>query len=590
MSKFEEYQGDGREILRWLWHGYLKKYWVYIVVAVVLMAAEGASYGALSYLIQPMFENVFELRDQQALLVVSAAIFGVFLMRAVAGFAHKVLMNYVGYRVAAKLQGDLLGHMLTLDTQWFQRTAPGNLISRVQGDTNAAATIWSTVLTAGGRDVVALLSLFAVAISIDWRWTLIALVGAPLLMLPLMALQRMVRRMARRSRSIVAQVTTRLDEILHGVVPIKLNGLEARETDRFVTSVDENVATLVKVQVGRAAIPAMIDIVAGLGLFGVVYLGGGEVIAGDKSTGEFMSFIFAMALVFDPLRRLGSVSGAWQTALASLERIHVVFLARPTIVSPATPAKLSGPTAEADIEFDNVAMSYVDTPVLNGLSFRAPAGQVTALVGASGAGKSTVFNLLARLVDPQSGTITLGGVALDTFSIDALRNMFSVVTQDALLFDETLRDNVLLGRTDISDAQLQAALDAAHVSEFLKELPDGLETMVGTRGSSLSGGQRQRVVIARALVRNAPILLLDEATSALDSKSEKIVQNALDRLSHGRTTLVIAHRLATVRDAHQIVVMDKGRVVETGKHAELLAKDGMYAGLYRLQFSEHEGQ
>ena len=299
-----------------------------------------------------------------------------------------------------------------------------------------------------------------------------------------------------------------------------------------------------------------------------------------------MSFFTAMSLAFEPLRRLGQMSGQWQTAAASVDRIRDVMDEQPLLTSPASPASL--PDGAPQIQFDDVTLSYADLPVLRGTSFVAEAGKTTALVGASGAGKSTIFNVLTRLVDPQSGSVKIGDVAVQDTALPKLRAKFSVVAQDAALFDESLRENILLGRTDIDDAQLAKVVDAAHVADFLPQLADGLDSPVGPRGSNLSGGQRQRVAIARALLRDTPILLLDEATSALDTKSEAIVQAALDRLSKGRTTLVIAHRLSTVRNADKIIVMDQGRVVDEGKHDDLLDRGGIYADLYRMQFSKTE--
>ncbi|MEM9524542.1 MAG: ABC transporter ATP-binding protein, partial [Pseudomonadota bacterium] len=362
----------------------------------------------------------------------------------------------------------------------------------------------------------------------------------------------------------------------------KLNTLEDYQSRQYAGLMRQRIRTQLKAVFWKASIPGIVDIAAGIGFFGVLIYGGQEIIAGEKTVGEFMSFFTAIALTFDPIRRLGALSGAWQNAAAGIERLLELFETRPTLTVPAVPKHLDENLP--DIGLEDVYVAYGHLPVLRGTSFRAEAGRTTALVGASGAGKSTVFNVLTRLIEPASGRIVVGGVPVDQFHPADLRGQFSVVRQDALLFDETLRDNILLGRKDVSEDTLKSVLDAAHVTGFLSSLPNGLDSPAGPRGSNLSGGQRQRIAIARALLRDTPILLLDEATSALDAQSEAVVQNALDRLSEGRTTLVIAHRLATIRNADKIVVMDEGRVVEEGCHDTLLAREGVYATLH--QFDE----
>tara|TARA_R110001583_G_scaffold194983_4_gene368296 strand:+ start:63496 stop:65409 length:1914 start_codon:yes stop_codon:yes gene_type:complete len=574
-----------RTLIAWLWRDYLHRYVVLVAVALVFMALEGAMLGALSYLIKPMFDRVLVAKNSDAIIWVALAVFGVFTARAVASFSHRVLMAVVGQRVAATLQARLVAHMLTLDGRFFQDHPPGTLIERTRGDSAVVSSVWGTVLAAFGRDLISLLSLLTVAILVDWRWTLIAVAGAPLLAVPVTLLQNLVRRTTRSARQASARVSTRLDEIFHGATTIKLSGTEAREADRFHGEIKHFVTLQIKSEAGQAGIPALMDIVAGLGFFGVLLYGGHQIIDGTKTVGEFMSFFTAMALVFEPLRRLGNVSGVWQAARASLERIYAIFAERPEITSPATPKALPIAAKDADIRFENVRFAYADAPVLNGTTFTAEAGKTTALVGASGAGKSTVFNLMTRLADPKEGSISIGGVATTELSLPDLRGLYSVVSQDALLFDESLRDNVLMG-AEADEAKLNAALKAAHVDDFLPKLDQGLDTQVGPRGSGLSGGQRQRVAIARAVLRDRPVLLLDEATSALDAQSEKVVQTALETLSKDRTTLVIAHRLSTIRNAHKIVVMDKGQVVDEGTHDELLARGGLYADLYRLQYAD----
>ena len=571
-------------LFSWLWRNYLRHHIGWLLVAILFMTIEGSMLGALSYMMQPMFDRVFVGGDANAVWSVGLTITGIFALRAVSGVSQSVLLTRIAQRTAAALRLDLLRRMMRQDGAFHLAHPPGFLIQRIQTDVNAINDVWRAVVTGTGRDVVALVALMGVAVSVDWRWTAVTLIGVPLMAAPVAAIQRFVRGQARSARDLGAALATRLDEVFHGIVPVKLNRLERYQADRFAEKTEAYVGAEVRAAFGSALIPGMVDLMAGLGFLAVLVFGGSEIVAGEKSVGEFMSFFTAMGLAFDPIRRLGSISGLWQVAAAAMERIKALMEAPITLTSPDDPA--APPEGLPDIVVEGVTMSYGDAPVLNGLSLRAEAGKTTALVGASGAGKSTIFNLLTRLVDPSDGTVKIGGVEARAMSLDDLRGLFSVVSQEAMLFDETLRENILLGRTDVSEDKLREVLDAAHVSDFLGQLSHGLDTMVGPRGSALSGGQRQRVAIARALLRESPVLLLDEATSALDAQSEKVVQQALDRLSGGRTTLVIAHRLSTIRDADKIVVMDRGRVVDEGRHEDLLARGGIYADLHRLQFQD----
>jgi ABC-type multidrug transport system fused ATPase/permease subunit len=570
----------------WLWRDYLRHHKGLLALALLLMAIEGSMLALLSRMVQPMFDEVFTEGDRNALYWVGFAVMGIFLIRALTAAGRTILMTLIQQNAAADMRRHLLTHMMTLDTGFFQIHPPGQLIERVQGDVGAINSVWASILTALGRDLVSLIGLFSVALWIDWRWTLIAVVGVPLLVLPSLLVQAFIRRRSRTAREIAGRISTRLDEVFHGINPIKLNRLEKYQGDRYNGLIREGIDANVRTSVGQATVPALIDIMTGVGFLGVLIYGGSEIISGEKTAGQFMAFFTAMSLAFDPLRRLGAMAGQWQMAAASVERLQQVLNMQPTILSPAKPHAVPGDLPE--ITLDDVHLQYGDLPVLRGASFTAQAGKTTALVGASGAGKSTIFNVLTRLVEPATGAVMINGTPINTLDLGELRGLFSVVSQDAALFDETLRDNILLGRTDISDTQLQDALDAAHVTDFLPMLSDGLDSPAGPRGSNLSGGQRQRIAIARALIRNTPILLLDEATSALDTKSESIVQAALEKLSAGRTTLVIAHRLSTIYNADKIVVMDQGRVVDQGTHDELIARGGIYADLNRLQFSQQE--
>ena len=573
--------GADRALAGWLWRGYLRPQRWAMAGALVLMALEGSMLGVLALLIQPMFDEILVARRGELIWLVAAAVAATFVLRAMASLVHRTLMAHLAESVVARIQADLVRHLMRLDRGFHQLHPPGVLIERVRGDVAPIAQLQLALIPALGRDGVAVLALLGAALWTDWRWTLLALVGVPLLILPIRFLMRLVRRVGSEARAASAIASNRLDEIFHGIDTVQLSALESREAGRL----DRALAMVRKAQVravfGSAGMSSLADVVAALGFAFVLAYGAGQIIAGERSVGEFMAFFTAFALLFDPLRRISALSGGWATVLASVERVKRLMDEVPRITKPVHPR---APLPDARIALEHVGFGYGRAQVLNDLSLVAEAGETTALVGPSGAGKSTIFTLIARLADPQEGRVTLGGVDLRQMDLRALRARISVVAQDAALFDETLRDNITLNTPNVTEARLRAAIEAAHVDAFLGDLPQGLDTRVGPRGSALSGGQRQRVAIARALLRDTPVLLLDEATSALDARSEGLVQAALERLGAGRTTLVIAHRLATVRRAQKIVVLDAGRVVEEGGHDALLARGGAYARLHALQF------
>ena len=556
-----------------------------LALAFGIMVIEGSTLGALSYMLEPLFDRVFAAGGDAVLWPIGLAIFGLFAVRATTSLTSKTLLAMISQQVAARMQRDLLAHLLRLDMGFFHKHSPGALIERVQGDTLAVQGVWISLLAGVGRDLVALVGLLAVAISIDPEWTLAAIVGTPLLILPAAVLQRYLRRKAMHLRDQAGARATRLDEIFHGIQAIKLNRMEDYQNDRFAAIIARITRAETRNAAGRAVLPSLVDLVTGLGFLAVLMLGGREVADGTRTTGEFMAFFSAMVLTFQPIRRLGDMAGLWQMASASLERIVRLLAETPSQRRPVVSPSLS-PALPPGLRFDGVEFGYGETPVLKGLSFEAEAGRITALVGPSGAGKSTVFHLLTGLADPAQGRVEIAGIPTTDLTLADQRALFAAVSQDSALFDDPLRDNLLLGQTGIAPEAIEQALAMAQATDFVARLPQGLETEAGPRGTTLSGGQRQRIAIARALLRNAPVLLLDEATSALDAASEAALSAALEAASAGRTTLVIAHRLATVRRAHRIVVMDQGRAVEIGTHEELLAKGGLYAQLHALQFKD----
>ena len=574
-----------RAIFVRFWRGYLRAHLALIIAAFLVMMIEGSTLGLLSTMLEPLFDKAFAPGGSGALLWIGGAILGLFLVRAIASVLGRWLLARINSAATGAMQADLVRHLLTLDANFFQTHSPGKLIERVQGDSQAAQGAALALIGGLGRDVVALVGLFVVALLIDPIWTAAALVGAPLLMVPAVLLRRYLHRKALLTREQAGLRATRLDEIFHGIQAVKLNRMEHYQANRFQKIVEIIRRAEVKTALGRSLMPALVDVITGIGFFAVLMLGGAEVASGERTTGEFMAFFTAMALTFQPIRRLADLAGQWQIAETSLARVFALFDTQASDGRPPTSLALPAPGAP-EIRFEDVAFDFPDRPVLKGLSFTAAAGKVTAIVGASGAGKSTIFQLIAALVDPRQGRILIGGVDVRKMSLFDQRALLSVVTQDAALFDETLRENLLLGRGDVDEARLAAALADAEVTDFTTALPMGLETPAGPRGSALSGGQRQRIAIARALLAEAPILLLDEATSALDTRTEALVTQALARAQRGRTTLVIAHRLSTVKGADKIIVLDEGRLIEQGTHAELTAKGGLYAQLQQAQLRD----
>jgi len=577
-----------RELSRWLWHNYVRQWMPYILLGMLLMAIDGAMTGVLSALLRPMFDDVLVGGRSEMVLLVALAISGTFVLRSISTLLYKSLMAYVSNKVMTDIQLRLTSHLMTLDQGFHHEHPPGHLIDRIRGDTQELAAIFERLIPGFARDGISIIALVCVALYTDVQWTLIALVGVPLLVLPAAIVQRFVRKIGVTARDASASASTRLDEIFHGVVTIQRIGLEDRETSRLDAVLKRFRLARVRTVAGQAAMGSMSDLVAALGFGLVLVFAGRQIVAGERTVGEFMSFFAALAFLFEPLRRLGGLSGAWQTVLASVDRVHRLLQEKPRITQPTGALAALPQPGQEELQFDAVTFAYDQDPVLHSLSLIAEAGKTTALVGPSGAGKSTVFTLLTRLADPQQGQITIGGQNVRQMDLAGLRRLFSVVAQDSALFDETLRDNIVMGDETVTEARLQAVIKAAYVDEFVGQLPDGLDTRVGPRGSALSGGQRQRVAIARALLREAPVLLLDEATSALDARSEAMIQKALDTLSEGRTTVVIAHRLSTVRNADKIVVMEAGRVVEQGSHDALMAQGGSYARLYAMQFDSKD--
>ena len=575
-------EDDKKPLFKWFWSLYVREHFALLFIALIFMSIEGSMLGLLSYSIKFLFDNVLVSKDTSSILFVAVVIFSIFSIRAIAGFVHRLLTVNVCQKIIKVIQDRMVAHLLNMDVGFHQKNSPGILMDRVRADSKALSESVGEAFMTVGRDGFSLISLLAVVFFIDWKWSLIAFLGIPFLVLPILLLQGLVRSRAGENRDYESKANVRLDEIFHGITDIKLNRAEGRERNKFFDILQLTHKVRLRLEAGMAGIPAMIDVIAAIGFLAVMVFGAIDITSGSKTIGEFMSFFTAMALIFEPLRRLSNVSGNIQVAMASLERVFKIFEEKSSIVFP-TLSSVEKKFDKIGIEFDSVHFSYEDKKVLENITFGIEEGTSNAIVGYSGSGKTTLFNLITRLIDPSSGLIKLNGINIKDFCLNDLRSLISVVRQDGMVFDETILENIRFGKPTASDGEIREAAKMAYVDEFTNELKDGLNTVVGPRGSTLSGGQRQRISIARAFLRASPLLLLDEPTSALDSKSEELIQKSLSNLAKHSTTITIAHRLSTIVDSDKVLVLDNGKIMGQGKHSKLLLENSLYSNLFKSQ-------
>ncbi|MED5531886.1 MAG: ABC transporter ATP-binding protein, partial [Pseudomonadota bacterium] len=568
---------DSNILTSWFWEKYFRKYAAILIIGIVFMTLEGGMLGLLSYSIKAMFDDVFVPSNKAALLSVGLIIFAIFLLRALSGLIQRLIVTWVSQKVEKALQESLLEKLINLDMDFFNKVSPGVLIERMRVDTRAVTGTAGTIFITLVRDGVSLLSLVAVALYVDWTWTVIAFIGAPLLIVPVFFLQSWIRKTSSENRTIEGNLSLSLDEIFHGIAIIKLYSIEAYRLGLFKVLLEKVRKIKLKIEGGIAATPALIDFIAGIGFLGVMVFGGGQIVAGEKTIGDFMAFFTAMALIFEPMRRLSNVAGNFQVMLASAEKVFRFFQVNNSInrqkpeLGNSDVINFSG-----EILFEKVSFKVDDKLILDKVNFSVSPGELVAFVGKSGAGKTTILRLLAGLIAPTSGRILIDGKDISAIPVNRLRANMSIVIQENQLFDESIYENVRIGKLGASESEIEHACLSAFVNEFADDLPEKLFTKVGPRGNKLSGGQRQRINIARAFIRNTPIFLLDEPTAALDAKSEKLVQKAFNETITGRTTLIISHRIANIINAQKVIVMDNGVIVEQGTHTELMEKKGLY--------------
>ena len=572
--------------LPWFIKNYVSGKWLLVVFAIVFMAIEGSMLGFISYAVKELFDTVFVPQDKKSVLYVGLLIFTIFSIRAISGFLQRSLILRASIEIISKLQKKIAAHIIDLDYEFFFDNSPGDLIERIKGDGQIIQVNFVQIVMALGRDSVSLLALLSVAFWIDWRWALISLLGIPILIIPILLLQKYILSVSSKSRVSSARVTTLLDEAFHGVASIKQNGIETYIKSRIDNSVDKTRHAWIRSELGIAGMPALIDLVAAVGFLGVMIFGGMEIISGKKSIGDFMSFFTAMALIFEPLRRLSNVSGQLQLLNASLERVFNVSKIQPNItyVKDKSSIGLKKVRKKQLIQFDNVCLSYGDETILKNVSLKIEKDKFVSFVGVSGSGKTTMLNLISRLIEPTSGTIYLNGKELRHIPIEDLRKKVSVVTQENNLFDDTIRQNIILDAQDLNEDNLSYVLDETTVNDFILNFEGGLNFNVGPRGMNLSGGQRQRVALARAFLRDTEILLLDEPTSALDPQTSKRINSALKRISRKSKTIILTtHKLDIAMHADVIFVFRSGQLVDQGSHFDLINKVGPYKTLWESQ-------
>jgi len=562
---------------------YLNPYRGKLLIALICMVGVAALTASLAWLVKPALDEIFLNKNAQMLVYIPLLVALVYIIKGFCDFGQYYLMSYIGQSVIRDLRDEMFARLEKMSVGFFVRHSTGELLSHMSNDVALVQGAMTNAIAGVVRDAVTVMFLLFVVFYRDYKLALIAIVIFPLAIYPLLSLGRKLKRYSRRMLVTLEDITERLNETITGIRIVKAFAMEDYERARF-NEVNQTLfnAFMKRFKVRALSNPVM-ETLGGMGVSAIVAYGGYQVISGASTPGTFFSFMAALFMLYEPIKRISEVNLTIQEGISAGERIFALMDAPPEVADHPDAVTLSA--VRGDLQFEGVGFSYEQVPLLKNVTLSVKAGEAIAVVGESGVGKSTLLDLLPRFYDVTSGRILVDGVDIRTVTQRSLRENIGIVTQQTILFNDTIRNNIAYGRPDLPLEDVICAAKAADAHDFISALPMGYDTVIGEDGIKLSGGERQRIAIARALLKNPPILILDEATSNLDSDSETAVQHALEVLMKGRTTLMVAHRLSTIRNVDRIYVLVNGEVIEQGSHDELLARDGEFARLYRLQFA-----
>ncbi|MDD4860898.1 MAG: lipid A export permease/ATP-binding protein MsbA [Smithellaceae bacterium] len=561
-----------------------KKYYLRFLFAAVCMLIAGGLQSALPLIAKPAVDEIFVRKDISALKWIPFAIIAIFLFKGLCNYGQNILMNSIGLRIVADLRNKLYEQIQKQSLSFFAGHSTGLLMSRITNDVQSVQTASSEAVTALVKDSFMLVCLVGVIFYTDWKLALIAMVVFPLAIYPITLFGRKMRKVTTSTQITMGTLNSLLQETISGTRIVKAFGMEQYENKRFAAENERLFKHYIKAVSVNSITSPLMDFLGGLGIAAVIFYGGYNVVQGNSTPGTFFSFIAALLMLYEPAKRLTNVNNTINQGIAGADRIFNIIDRMPDIEDKPDAAVL--PPISKSIHMENVTFCYETTPVLKNINLTIKAGEVVAFVGMSGGGKTSLVNLIPRFYDVSEGRVLIDGHDVRDVTLQSLRRQIAIVTQQTILFNDTVKNNIAYGDIERTEEDIINAARAANAHDFIAKLPDGYDSNIGELGTKLSGGEKQRISIARALLKNAPILILDEATSSLDTEAEIEVQEALDNLMKGRTTLVIAHRLSTIRNADRIIALVNGKIVEEGDHEALLAKKGEYYRLYNLQFKD----